>query len=327
MPAPKRLLAVAVAAPLFLAACTTDSADSGGKDGGSGGGSADGDLTFSVITHGSSGDAFWDVVQNGAEAAGKDLGVSVDYQSSGDPQGQGQLIDAAVNQEVDGIVVSMANPDALQDSIEAAVDAGIPVVTINSGADRSAEFGAIGHVGQDETVAGQGAGRQLATAGAKKVLCVLHEAGNIGLEQRCSGASSGLGAAVTPLQVDINDPQGAQSTIAAQLQSDPTIDAVLTLNSAIAAVAVDAVADAGSKAQVATFDLNSDVIKGIQSGDISFAVDQQQYEQGYLPIVLLKLYAQNLNTVGGGQPVLTGPGIVDADNVDEIADLATAGTR
>ena len=101
-------------------------------------------------------------MQNGAEAAGEDLGVEVDYQSDGDPQRQAQLIDAAVNQDVDGIVVSMANPDALQDSIEAAVDAGIPVVTINSGGDRSAEFGAIGHVGQDETVAGMGAGRRLA---------------------------------------------------------------------------------------------------------------------------------------------------------------------
>jgi simple sugar transport system substrate-binding protein len=326
MAAPKRLLALAVAAPLFLAGCTTDSSDSGGNSSGSGGG-GDGALSFAVITHGSAGDAFWDVVQNGAEAAGDDLGVSVDYQSDGDPQRQAQLIDAAVNQDVDGIVVSMANPDALQDSIEAAVDAGIPVVTINSGGERSAEFGAIGHVGQDEAIAGQGAGRELATAGAKNVLCVLHEAGNIGLEQRCSGASTGLGATVTPLQVDINDLQGAQSTITSQLQSDPTIDAVLTLNSSVAAVAVASVADAGSGAQVATFDLNSDVISGIQDGDIAFAVDQQQYEQGYLPIVMLKLYAQNLNTVGGGHPVLTGPGIVNADNVDEIADLATKGTR
>ena len=148
-----------------------------------------GDLSFSVVTHGSAGDAFWDVVQNGAKAAGEDLGVSVDYQSDGDPQRQAQLIDAAVNQKVDGIVVSMANPDALQDSVEAAVAAGIPVVTINSGGERSAEFGAIGHVGQDETIAGQGAGQRLAQDGAKKVLCVIHEAGNIGLDQRCSGAS------------------------------------------------------------------------------------------------------------------------------------------
>jgi simple sugar transport system substrate-binding protein len=326
MAAPRRLLAVALAAPLLLSACTTGGDDTEG-DGGGGAAARDGDLTFSVITHGSAGDAFWDVVQNGAEAAGEDLGVTVDYQSDGDPQRQAQLIDAAVNSEVDGIVVSMANPDALEDSISAAVDAGIPVVTINSGGDRSAEFGAIGHVGQDETIAGQGAGRELAAAGASSVLCVVHEAGNIGLEQRCSGASSGLGSQVTTVQVDINDLQSAQSTITSQLQGETGVDAVLTLNSAVAAVAVEAVADAGSDAQVATFDLNEDVISGIQDGSIAFAVDQQQYEQGYLPVVMLKLYAENLNTVGGGQPVLTGPGIVDADNVDEIADLASAGTR
>jgi simple sugar transport system substrate-binding protein len=322
MARPTRLLALAVAAPLLLAACSAENGDGGGDGGGS-----DSDLQFAVVTHGSAGDAFWDVVQNGAEAAGEDLGIAVDYQSDGDPQRQAQLIDAAVNQDVDGIVVSMANPDALQDSVEAAVAAGIPVVTINSGGDRSAEFGAIGHVGQDEEVAGQGAGRQLAQAGAQNVLCVIHEAGNIGLEQRCSGASTGLGADVTTLQVDINDVQGAQSTITSRLQSDSGIDAVLTLNSAVAAAAVAAAEDAGSEAQIATFDLNADVISGIQDGTITFAVDQQQYEQGYLPVVMLKLYAENLNTVGGGQPVLTGPGIVDADNVDEIADLASAGTR
>jgi simple sugar transport system substrate-binding protein len=253
--------------------------------------------------------------------------VSVDYQSDGDPQRQSQLIQAAVNQKVDGIVVSMANPDALKDSVEAAVKAGIPVVTINSGAAESAAFGAIGHVGQDETIAGQGAGQRLAKDGKKNVLCVVHEAGNIGLEQRCDGASQGLGTTVKTLQVDINDLQAAQSTITSQLQSDPSIDGVLTLNSAVASVAAAAASDAGSKAEIATFDLNGDVIKAIQDGSIAFAVDQQQYEQGYLPIVMLKLYAQNLNTVGGGQPVLTGPGIVDKSNVAQIADLSSAGTR
>src|SRR4051794_11494300 len=260
MAGPKRLLALAVAAPLLLAACTSGGgADKGGS---SGGGTSD--LSIAVITHGSAGDAFWDVVKNGAQAAGKDLGVKVTYQSDGDPQRQSQLIDAAVNQKVDGMVVSMANPDALKDSVGAAVKAGIPVVTINSGGNRSQEFGAIGHVGQDETIAGQGAGQKLAADGAKKVLCVVHEAGNIGLQQRCDGASQGLGTAVVPLQIDINDLQAAGSTITAQLQSDPSIDAVLTLNSAVAAIAVASVKDAGSHAKVATFDLNQDVIKGIK---------------------------------------------------------------
>ncbi|MCW2581370.1 MAG: Monosaccharide transporter substrate-binding protein family [Klenkia sp.] len=321
MARPQRLLALALATPLLLSAC------SGGDDGPAATG-ADGDsLSFAVVTHGSAGDAFWDVVQNGAVQAGEDLGIAVDYQSDGDPQRQSQLIEAAVNQDVDGIVVSMANPEALQSAVEDAVAAGIPVVTINSGAAESVEFGAIGHVGQDETIAGQGAGQRLAAEGRTNVLCVVHEAGNIGLEQRCDGASQGLGRDVTTLQVDINALQAAQSTITSSLQSDPSIDAVLTLNSAVAAVAATAATDAGSEAEIATFDLNSDVIAGIQDGSISFAVDQQQYEQGYLPIVMLQLYAQNLNTVGGGQPVLTGPGIVDADNVDAIAELASSGTR
>ncbi|TYP87881.1 sugar ABC transporter substrate-binding protein [Blastococcus xanthinilyticus] len=327
MAAPKRLLALAVAAPLLLASCTTGGGGGGDDEPAGGGAAAGGDLTFSVITHGAAGDAFWDVVQNGAEAAGEDLGIEVDYQSDGDPQRQAQLIDAAVNQDVDGIVVSMANPDALQDSIEGAVEAGIPVVTINSGGERATEFGAIGHVGQDERIAGQGAGTRLAEEGAGSVLCVIHEAGNVGLDQRCAGAAEGFGGTFETLQVDINDLPGAQSAITSALQSDPAIDGVLTLNSAVAAVAAEAAQDAGSDARIATFDLNEDVIAGIQDGSIAFAVDQQQYEQGYLPIVMLQLYAENLNTVGGGQPVLTGPGIVDAGNVDEIADLASAGTR
>ncbi|WNV75318.1 sugar ABC transporter substrate-binding protein [Geodermatophilus sp. DSM 44513] len=333
MAEPKRLLALVLAAPLLLAACTTGdggdggAAPDGGGTGAGGGGGGGGELSVAVVTHGSAGDAFWDVVQNGAEAAGEDLGVAVDYQSDGDPQRQSQLVDAAVNSGVDGIVVSMANPDALEDSVTAAVRAGIPVVTVNSGGDRSTEFGAIGHVGQDETVAGRGAGERLAADGTQNVLCVVHEAGNIGLEQRCAGAAEGLGRPLTPLQVDVNDLPGAQSTITSQLQADPSIDGVLALNSAVAGVAVDAVAAAGSEARVATFDLDQDVIAGIQAGDVAFAVDQQQYLQGYLPVSMVKLYAENLNTVGGGQPVLTGPAIVDAGTVDAIADLASAGTR
>jgi simple sugar transport system substrate-binding protein len=148
--------------------------------------------------------------------------------------------------------------------VEGAVAAGIPVVTINSGAQESAAFGAIGHIGQDETIAGRGAGERLAHDGAKNVLCVVREAGNIGLEQRCDGASQGLGTKVRMLQVDINDLQGAQATITAQLQSDRSIDGVLALNSAVASVAAAAASDAGSAAEIGAFDLNGDVIAAIK---------------------------------------------------------------
>ena len=220
----------------------------------------------------------------------------------------------------------MANPGALKASISKAVAAGIPVITINSGAADSKAFGALSHIGQDETVAGTAVGEKLKASGVKNAICVIHEAGNIGQNQRCDGAKQTFGN-VSTLQVDISNPTDAQSRIRGALQSDPSIDAVLALNSQVASRAVSAAKEASSKAQVATFDLNADVVAAIKDGSILFAVDQQQYEQGYLPIVFLYLYKYNLNTVGGGQPVLTGPGYVEKSNAAKVAAYAKRGTR
>jgi len=321
--------ALIAGAALALAACSGPSADKPASTGSGGqvpAPSSSGTLRVAVVSHGTAGDAFWNVVKNGAEAAGKQLGVQVDYKSDGDPGAQAKLIDNAIAQRVDGLVVSMANPDALRTSIQNAVKAGIPVITINSGEGRSAEFGALTHVGQSESVAGEEAGKRLKAAGKTKLLCVIHEAGNIGQNQRCDGAKSSFGN-VSTLQVDINNPTDAQSRIKGAVQSDPSVDAVLALNSQVAAGAVTAIKGAGSKAQVATFDLNTDVVNAIKAGEILFAVDQQQYEQGYLPILFLKLYKENANTVGGGRGVLTGPGFVDKSNVDTVAPYTARGTR
>ncbi|MEV0028164.1 sugar ABC transporter substrate-binding protein [Nocardia sp. NPDC050793] len=317
-------IGLSLAVGVILAACSGPGADVVGTTQSP---VAAGELeSVAVVTHGSAGDAFWNVVKNGAEAAGKELGVAVQYNSSGDPGQQATLIDNAVAQGVDGLVVSMANPEALRPSVERAVAAGIPVVTINSGESESAAYGAFAHVGQSEGLAGQAAGRRLADAGRKKLLCVIHEAGNIGANQRCDGATRAFGNGAT-LQVDINNPTDAQSRIKGALEADRSIDAVLTLNSQVAARAVDAVRESRSAATVATFDLNTDVVEAIRAGALLFAIDQQQYEQGYLPIVLLQLYRTNLNTVGGGTPVQTGPGFVDADNVEAVAALVAQGTR
>jgi simple sugar transport system substrate-binding protein len=331
---PPALLTAALAVlVLVLAACTGPSAESaapagGGGGGGSGGGfDPDAPLDFAVITHGTEGDAFWSVVKNGAEAAGRDLGVPVSYSSNGDPGAQAKLIDNAVAQGKTGLVVSMANPDALKESIEAAVAAGIPVVTINSGAARSAEFGAIAHVGQDEKIAGRAAGERLKEAGKRKILCVIHEAGNSGLNERCDGAREGFGGDVENLQVDISNPTDIEARIRGALQTDPSIDGVLTLSSQVADRAVTAAQGAGSDAEIATFDLNTDVVDAVRDGRISFAVDQQQYQQGYLPITMLKLYRENGNTLGGGQSVLTGPGFVDESNADLVRPYTERGTR
>jgi simple sugar transport system substrate-binding protein len=249
-------------------------------------------------------------------------------ESANDPQKQAQLIDSAVTEKVDGIATSAPNPDAIKDSLSKATDAGIPIITLNSGAEDYQELGAITHVGQTESIAGEGAGAKFKEAGAKKLLCVIHEQANIGLNQRCDGAKKGFGGEVENLQVKgVNDIQTTLTEIQSKLQSDKAVDAVLTLNPDIAVAARDAIQGAGSEAKLATFDLSGDVVKAIQDGEIDFAVDQQQYLQGYLPVVFLALYKSNLNTVGGGQPVLTGPGYVTKDNAAQVAKLAEEGTR
>jgi simple sugar transport system substrate-binding protein len=323
----KGVIAAASALLLVAAAGCSGTGQQAGPASSSGGSGKYG-YKIAVVTHGAAGDTFWDVVKKGSEKAGTDMGDTVTYQdSNGDPTKQSQLIDAAVNEKVDGIVVSMANPDALKASIEKAIAAGIPVITINSGQAKSKEFGALAHVGQDEVIAGQGAGQKMKEAGVTHALCVIQEAGNIGLEQRCQGFAQGLGGKVDNLQVENSNPSGAQATIKSKLQTDPSINGVLTLGPVIGGAAIQALADANSQAKLATFDLNGDVTKAIADGKMLFAVDQQQYVQGYLPIVMLTLYKANLNTIGGGQPVLTGPGYVTKDNAAQVQELSTAGTR
>ncbi len=322
------VLVLALAAMAFATACGDDDDDGGGTGTDDVSLTQGGDLKIAVITHGA-GDSFWAVAKRGAEQAGKDMGVDVQYsESANDPQKQAQLIDAAVTDKVDGIAVSAPNPDALRDPLKKAVDAGIPVITLNSGQADSADLGAITHVGQDEGIAGEAAGRRLAEGGSQKLLCVIHEQANIGLNERCDGAKQGFGGEVENLQVTgVNDISTTLTEIQSKLESDDSIDAVLTLNPDIAVAGRDAVQGASSEAKLATFDLSGDVVNAIEAGEIEFAIDQQQYLQGYLPVVFLKLFKDNANTVGGGQPVLTGPGFVDKANAATVKQLAEEGTR
>ena len=285
-------------------------------------------LTFAMVTHSDEG-AFWTVVKKGAQQAAKDEGVKLIWSpSNNDPQKQAQLIDAAVSQKVDGLAVSVPNASAIRGALAKAKSAGIPIITLNSGVDDYKALGAITHVGQTEEIAGKAAGAKLKAAGAKKVLCVIHEQNNIGLQQRCQGVKEGFGGTVTNTQVKgTADIATTQTEIRSKLQADKSYDAVIALNPDIASAAATAIKGAGSKAKLATFDLTPGVIKNIKAGSVLFAVDQQQYLQGYLPIVFLYLNNTNANTVGGGKPILTGPGFVDKTNASKVIALAGKGTR
>jgi simple sugar transport system substrate-binding protein len=323
------LAAVAVSA-LVLTGCSTTE-DTGGEteeDTSSGSTNVDvSDLRIDVVTHASPGDSFWDVVKSGAEQAGGDLGVDVRYANDPDPGEQSTLIDNAVADDTDGLVVSMASPEGLEAAIKAAVDAGVPVITINSGIDEWEPFGAITHVGQSETIAGEAAGEQLNAAGVSNVICVIQEAGNTGLEERCAAAADTFDGDMENLQTDNTDLQASQATIESSL-SDESIDGVLSLGGDMSGAVVRAVEAVGrDDVTVGTFDINADVAKNLMEGKLLFAIDQQPYVQGYLGVTGIYLKLTNGNDIGGGQPVYSGPAIITKENAEEVLQYAENGTR
>ncbi|MYY03588.1 MULTISPECIES: sugar ABC transporter substrate-binding protein [unclassified Streptomyces] len=283
--------------------------------------------TFAMVTHSGDGDTFWDIVQKGAKMAADKDNINFLYSHDDEGQQQAQLVQAAIDKKVDGLIVTLAKPDAMKDVVAKATRAGIPVITVNSGSAESEKYGALTHIGQDESIAGEAVGEELNKRGRKKALCILHEQGNVGHEQRCAGAKKTFDGQLQNLYVEGTNMPDVQASIEAKLQSDKNIDAVVTLGAPFADAAVKAKKTAGSKAEIDTFDLNPKVAASLQSRTLGFAVDQQPYLQGYEAVDLLWLYRFNRNVLGGGRPVLTGPQIVTSEDAAQLAEYADRGTR
>lgn len=284
-------------------------------------------LKIAMITHEAPGDTFWDLVRKGAEAAAAKDNVQLVYSNDPEAPQQANLVQTAINSNVDGIASTDPNPQAIGPALKQAASKGIPVVEFNAGVDDWRQTGALMYFGQDETVAGEAAGQRLSQDGAKHVLCVVQEQGQVQLESRCAGVKKGFSGQTDKLYVNGRDITAVTSTIAAKLQQDPSIDYVITLGAPFALAAVQSVQNASSKAKVVTFDTNADLVKAIQNGDVQWAIDQQPYLQGYEAIDSLWLYLTNRDIIGGGQAVLTGPSFIDQSNIDKIAQYAERGTR
>lgn len=282
-----------------------------------------------MVTHGDGG-GFWSVAKAGAVKAAEDLGVDFNYQeSNNDAEAQAQMIEADVSGGCQAIAVSAPNPDAIQGAMGKASEAGIPLVTMNSGSQVFKELGAFTHVGQDEIIAGREAGTKFKELGATKVLCPIQEQNNIGLQERCDGAKETFGNVENlQLSAGLADLAKSQAEIQAKLEADPSIDGIFALNADIATAAALPAAEAvGRDITIGTVDLSGDAVQAISDGQLAFAIDQQQYAQGYLSVVLLYLNLLNGHELGGGLPMYTGPGFVVQDNAALVQELAANGTR
>jgi simple sugar transport system substrate-binding protein len=305
---------------------------------------------FALITHGDNG-SFWSVVYKGAKNAASDLGCKLTEVYGSQQSGQAQPDDNAenaqvtnaINAHVNGIAVSDHAPSLMNSTLKSAAAAGIPVVLLNAGCDNTdiAASGAITCVGQPEQLAGVASGQRFKQLGATNVLCVIHQSGQ-NLLDRCNGIAQGLGVgqscktssapskgpACTELTLSTpnaaSNPQQAIGQVTAYLQAHPGINGVMALNNAIGTAIVSS-HPAGSP-KIATFDLNTDVQNDLQNKSMAFAIDQQQYLQGYLPVVFLYLYNKHEgNSVGGGTTVASGPLVVDSTNVSKVSAAIKAG--
>jgi simple sugar transport system substrate-binding protein len=292
----------------------------------------EGTIRIAVVTHGAAASSFWAIVKNGVDAAARQMNVAVSYDSPDtfDVNTMKDLINKAVDSKPDGLVVSIPDP-AVAPAIRRAERAGIPVVSINSGANLWRGLGVLAHVGQREEPAGYAVGKRMAAAGVKRALCVKQELRNNALDQRCSGFARAMrkaGATTRNFVLDVSDRNVAAPKLAAEVAAWRA-DGVLTLSSDAANTALDSKKEGGraTRATLATFDLSPEILQAIKDGRMLFAVDQQAYLQGYMPIVMLTQQARYGLFPAMGQIVSTGPNFVTKDNAALALRTSARGLR
>jgi simple sugar transport system substrate-binding protein len=282
-----------------------------------------------VVTHGQVSDSFWLVVKNGVDQAKKDTGANVDYRAPEkfDMVAMGQLIDAAIASKADGIVMSIPDADALAKPIQAAVKAGIPVIAINSGLDASKKLGVLMFVGQEQLVVSKKVGEQFKKMGVKKIACLNQEVGNVALDERAKGLAEGFGGPVEVVAVP-QDFTASRNAVAAYVQKNPDVDGYMALGPVAAEPALQALQQSGKigKVKFATFDLTPSVLEAIDKKQIEFAVDQQQYLQGYLPVVLLSNYIK-FGVLPANDTIRTGETFITAADAKQVLELVKKGIR
>ncbi len=291
-------------------------------------------LTFYIVSHGGPGDPFWGVVMKGMNDAAKRFGVKATYLG---PEKFSikkliDMLDSAIASKPDGIAVTITNAAALDEPLRRAIKMGIPVIAINVPDMRPIDqrIPYLCYVGADEYQGGVMAGlRMLKEFTPKRAMIAIHEPGHIGLEMRAKGIKDVLSKKGIPVEkVDVTtDLAKAYGIMKAYLTLYPDTDAIFTLGPLGTQPALKLIEDEGlvGKVKVSGWDLTPGMVEAIKKGELVFTIEQQQYLQGYLPIVYLYLY-NKYGLIPHGT-VLTGPSIVDKSNVAVVEKTVKAGYR
>ena len=271
---------------------------------------------FVLVSHAPDSDSWWNTIKNGLKMAGEHVGAEVEYRNpaSGDIADMARIIEQAAASNPDGIITTLADFDVLSDPIKNAVAKGIPVIIINSGTpEQAAEVGALMYVGQPEYDASLAAGKRAKRDGIKSFLCVNHVISNPVVAERCRGFADGLGVELGDSMMDSGqDPSEIKNKVKAYLAANE-VDAVLTLGPTSADPTIEALKENGMAGKIyfGTFDLGTEIVKGIKDGTIQWGIDQQPFLQAYMPVVVLANYKRF--GVLPGNNINSGPGFITKD--------------
>ncbi len=281
---------------------------------------------FVMIYHSPDSDSWWNTVKNGVNVAAEQMGVKVDIRNpqTGDLADMARIVQQSAASNPDGIIVTIADYDVLSGPITDAVDKGIPVITINSGThDQSEKLGALLHVGQPEYDAGFGAGKRAKAKGVTKFLCVNHYMTNPASIERCQGYADALGVDLGSQMIDSGtDPSEIKNKVIAFMRANADTNGILTLGPTSAHATLAALDEMGRAGDIhfGTFDLSGEIAEAVKSGVIAFAIDQQPYLQGYLPVVILTNLAR-YGVLPSGH-INSGPGFIVPDNIALVEKFA-----
>ncbi|MCH9852380.1 MAG: sugar ABC transporter substrate-binding protein [Alphaproteobacteria bacterium] len=270
-----------------------------------------------LISHAPDSDSWWNTIKNALKLAGKQVGAKVEYRNppTGDIGDMARLIDQAAASNPAGIITTLADPSVLSGPIKRAVDKGIPVIIMNSGTpEQAADVGALMYVGQPEYDAGLAAGKRAKRDGVKSFLCVNHVISNPVVAERCRGFADGLGVKLGKSMIDSGqDPAEIKNKVKAYLKANPKTDGILTLGPTSADPTIQALKENGMAGSIyfGTFDLGTEIVKGIKDGTIQWGIDQQPFLQAYLPVIVLVNYKRY--GVLPGNNINSGPGFITKD--------------
>lgn len=281
---------------------------------------------YILVSHAPDSDSWWNTIKNGIALAGDQMGVEVEYRNppTGDLADMARIIEQAAASGPNGIITTLADFDVLSGPIKAAVDQGINVIIMNSGTpEQTREVGALMFVGQPEYDAGLAAGIRAKGDGIGSFVCVNHVISNTVVAERCRGFADGLGVDLGSQMIDSGqDPSEIKNRVKAYLTANPDTDAVLTLGPTSADPTILALQEMGLAGDIyfGTFDLGTEIVKGIKDGTIKWGIDQQPFLQAYLPVVILANYDRY--GVLPGNNINSGPGFVTKDALAKVEEFA-----